>query len=239
MVDTTAGSGLPTPAQMRTLYEASLAAWHARRMREASQAVIIGNIALAICMLGTVLVVMHSRWVGTAGPFVACGLVYGDLAVMFLSFRWMKRQRAHSLVTVVDRREEEVRQAVARPWRAVAVLFAFLIFQAVCVMGWSIGLRHMSNSAILASLSVAPLIGILFFVRRFMVFRLWEDLLFAGCVVVAYTPFFLGSWDLTPLSFVSLILVILGAASLHSRWVVWTRSLAAMGGEDCAEEVRP
>ncbi len=238
MVDTTAGSGLPTPAQMRTLHEASQAAWHARRMREASRAVITGNIALALCMLGTVLVVMHSRWVGTAGPFVACGLVYGDLAVMFLSLRWMKRQRAQSLVTVVDRREEEARKAVARPWRAVAFLCALLVFQAVCVIGWSIGLRHMSNGAILASLAVGPLIGILFFVRRFMVFRFWEDLLFAGCVALAYAPFFLGSWDLTPLSFVSLVLVIPGAASLHSRWVVWTRSLADVGGEDSAEEVR-
>ena len=83
MVETMAGGSLPTPAQMRTLHEASQAAWNARRMREASRAVITGNIALALCMLGTVLVVMHSRWVGTAGPFVACGLVYGDLAIWF------------------------------------------------------------------------------------------------------------------------------------------------------------
>jgi hypothetical protein len=189
-------------------------------------------------MLGTVLVVMHSRSMGTAGPFVACGLVYGDLAVMFLSLRWMKRQRAHSLVTVVDRREEEVRKAVARPWRAVAVLFALLVFQAVSVIGWGIGLQHMSNGAILASLSIGPLIGIFFFVRRFVVFRFWEDLLFAGCVALAYAPFFLRSWDLIALSFLSLLLIIPGAASLHSRWVAWTRSLADMGGEDSSEEVR-
>jgi uncharacterized membrane protein len=223
---------------MRTLHEASQAAWYARRMREASRAVITGNIALALCMLGTVLVVMHSRSMGTAGPFVACGLVYGDLAVMFLSLRWMKRQRAHSLVTVVDRREEEVRKAVARPWRAVAVLFALLVFQAVSVIGWGIGLQHMSNGAILASLSIGPLIGIFFFVRRFVVFRFWEDLLFAGCVALAYAPFFLRSWDLIALSFLSLLLIIPGAASLHSRWVAWTRSLADMGGEDSSEEVR-
>jgi len=223
---------------MRTLYEASQAAWNARRMREAARAVITGNIALAICMLGTVLVVMHSRSMGTAGPFVACGLVYGDLALMFLSLRWMKRERAHSLVTVVDRREDEVRKAVARPWRAVAVLVALLGFQALSVIGWSIGLRHMSNAAILASLSIGPLIGILFFVGRFMVFRFWEDLLFAGCVALAYAPFFLRSWDLTPLSFLSLLLVFTGAASLHSRWVAWSRSLADLGGEDSPEEVR-
>ena len=67
MVDTTAGGSLPTPAQMRTFYEASQAVWNARRMREASRAVITGNIALGICMLGTVLVVMHSL-LGSAGP---------------------------------------------------------------------------------------------------------------------------------------------------------------------------
>ncbi len=238
MVDTAAGSGLPTPAQMRTLHKAYQAGWYARRMREASRAVITGNIALALCTVGTVLAVMHSRWVGTAGPFVACGLVYGDLAVMFLSFRWMKRQRAQSLVTVVDRREEEVRKAVARPRRAVAVVCALLVFQAVCVLGWNIAFHYMSNWAILTSLSITPLIGILFFVRRFGVFRFWEDLLFAGGVALAYAPIFLGSWDLAPLSFLSLSLVIPGTASLHSRWVAWTRSLADLGNEDSSEEVR-
>jgi hypothetical protein len=238
MADTTAGGSLPTPAQMRTLYEASQAVWYARRMREASRAIITGNVALGLCILGTVLVVMHSRWVGTAAPFVACGLVYGDLVILFLSLRWMKRQRTQSLVTVVDRREEEARKAVARPWRVVAFLCACLVFQVVSIIGWRIALRHMSNPAILASLSISPLIGILYFVRRFVVFQFWEDLLFAGCVALAYAPLFLQSRDLSPLSFLSLLLVILGAASLHSRWVTWTRSLADMGSEDISEEVR-
>ena len=73
-----------------------------------------------------------------------------------------------------------------------------------------------------------------------MVFRFWEDLLFAGCVALAYVPLFLRSWDLTPLSFLSLLLVIPGTVSLHLRWVAWTRSLADMGVEDISEteEVR-
>jgi hypothetical protein len=238
MADTTAGGSLPTPTQLRTLYEASQAASYARRMREASRAIIIGNIALGLCMLGTYLGVMHSHWAGAAAPFVTSGLVYGDLAILFLSLGWMKRQRAHSLVTVVDLREEKVRTAVARPWRVAAFFFAAVVFWVVSVIGWSIALRHMSNPAILASLSIGPLIGILYFVRRFVVFQFWEDLLFAVCVALAYAPFFLQSWDLSPLSFLSLLLVILGAASLHSRWVTWTRSLADMGSEDISEEVR-
>jgi hypothetical protein len=193
--------------------------------------------ALALCIVGTVLVVTHSRAVGTAGPFVACGLLYGDLLVVFLSLRWLRRQRAHSQVTVVDRREEEVRKAIARPKNAVAVLCALFAFQIVSFIVWSIGFRHMSNGAILASLSIGPLIGLLFFVRRFVFFRFWEDLLFAGCVALAFLPFFLRSWDLTPLSFLSLFLVILGTASLHARWVAWTRSLVEMGSEDTSEEV--
>jgi hypothetical protein len=231
MVDTTAGGSLPTPAQMRTFNEASQAVWHARQMREASRAVITGNIALVLSMLGAVLVVMHSHWVGTAAPFVTSGLVYGDLAILFLSLRWMKRQRAHSLVTVVDRREEDVRKAVSRPWRAVAVLCAFLVIYVVSVIGWRIALRHMTNPAILVSLSITPLIGIVFFVRRFVVFQFWEDLLFAGSVALAYSPLFVPAWDLVPLSFLALLLVILGTAFLHSRWVNWTRSLAEIGEE--------
>ncbi len=96
----------------------------------------------------------------------------------------------------------------------------------------------MSNGAILASLSITPLVGILFFVRRYMVFRFWEDLLFAGCVALAYAPFFLRTWDLTPLSLLSLLLVIPGTVSLHSRWADWSRSLADMEGENSPEEVR-
>ena len=97
----------------------------------------------------------------------------------------------------------------------------------------------MSNSAILASLSIGPLLGMLFFVRRFVIFRFWEDLLFAGCVALAYAPFLLGAPDdLSLLNFLSLFLVLIGVASLHSRWLSWSSSQTVMGSEEIPEEVQ-
>jgi hypothetical protein len=238
MVDISAGGSLPTAAQMQTYYEASQAVWRAQRMREASRAVITGNIALSLCVLGTVLAVIHSPSVGMAGPVIADALILGYLAIAVLSLRWMMRQRSQSLVTVVHRQEENVRRAVARPSRLVTILLAAVVFQVVSIIGWRIAFDHMSNAAILASLSICPFGGIVCFVRRFVAFHLWEDLLFAGCVALAYAPLFLRSWDLTPLCFLSLALVIPGVASLHYRWVEWTRSLADMGNEESFEEVR-
>ena len=44
----------------------------------------------------------------------------------------------------------------------MAVLFAAVVLQAVSMIGWSIAFPHMSNAAILASLSICPLGGIVF-----------------------------------------------------------------------------
>ena len=238
IVDTTAGGDLPTPAQIRTFNEVTQAGWQARRMLEVSRVFITGNMAFGLCLLGTIVVVMNSNWVGSAGPIVMAGLVWGYLIALFFSIRWLKRQRAKSLVTVLDRREDEARKAPATRRRVAAVFFLAYVFQAICCLAWGIAFRHMSNTAILVSLSLGPIIGIGFFVRRFVLFQFWEDLLFAGCVVLAYAPMFLRRWDLTPLSFLALVLVIAGGCSLNHRWVTWTRSLADMGGEDAFEEVR-
>jgi hypothetical protein len=239
MVDTIAGGELPTPAQMQTFHEVARAVQSARRMREASRAVITGNVAFVFCLVGAVLVVTHSRWGGSAGPFVIVGLMFGYFAGLILSLQWMKRQRARSLVTVVDRREEEARAAVARPWRATAVVLGFVVFQAASAIGWSVAFRHMSNAGILASLSLGPIIGMLFFVRRFVVYRFWEDVLFATCVALAYAPLFFRTRDVSLLSALALVLVVLGTASLHARWVAWTRTLADAESDDAPEEVRP
>ena len=119
-----------------------------------------------------------------------------------------------------------------------AFFFLAIVFQAICGLAWGIAFRRMSNTAILASLSLGPIIGIGFFVRRFVLYLFWEDLLFAGCVVLANAPMFLGRWDLTPLSFLALVLAIAGGCALNHRWVTWTRSLADLGGEDAFEEVQ-
>jgi hypothetical protein len=238
MTDYPAGGDLPTADQMRSLLAVSEAARQARRVREASRAIITGNIAAIFCLFGTVLSLMHSEWVSPDAPFLLCGLVYSYLAILYFSIRWMKRRQARCTVTVTDRREEAARTAPARPRQAVAVVLAIILFQIVAGVGWLIAFRHMSNAAILFAFGVCPLLGVLFFTYRFASFLLWEDLLFAGCVALAFGPFLLEASDLAPLSFASLLLVAIGTASLHSRWSRWVRSVEDTGPEDATAEAQ-
>jgi hypothetical protein len=239
MRDPTTSDALPTPDQMRNYFAAARAAWQTRRLRESSRAVITGNIAFVACLISVVLVVMQSDWFDGAGPFVMCGLLFGYIACLIVSLRWMMRQRSRSSVMVIDRREAEVKQAKGHPRQVAVIFFAFVVFQTLAIALWKVAFQHMSNSAILAALAIGPALATGFFVYRFVVFRFWEDLLFAVAVVMAYTPFFLQDWRLTPLSFASLAAVVVGTVCLHRRWVHWARSLPREDTEEAtAEEVR-
>jgi hypothetical protein len=238
MHDPTTSDALPTPDQMRNYFAAAKAAWQTRRLREASRAVITGNLAFGACLLGTLLVVVHSDWFVGAAPFLMCGMLFGYLACLLASLRWMKRQRSRSSVTVIDRREAEAERARAHPVRTAVFFFAFFIFQMLALFFWSAAFKQMSTPAILATLAVAPVLAAGFFVYRYVEFRFWEDLLFAAAVVAAYTPFLLQAWGLTPLSFVSLAGVVVGTICLDRRWVAWARSLPPEDGERTAVEVR-
>jgi len=219
MIDAIAGGDLPTPNQMRNFYAAERAAWSARRMREASRAVVTGNIALLASLLGITLTVIHSAWLDNVGPFVACALTVGGLATAFLSVRWAKRSHDRSPVSVLDRREEAAR--TIRPRRsAIAIL---ICIQVVSVVGWTLAFRHLSQAGIFALLAIGPMIAIGYFVWRFASFRFWEDLLFAIAVALAYLPFFLR--DYTAVAFLSVPIIMFGTASLHARWSTWSRSL--------------
>jgi hypothetical protein len=129
-------------------------------------------------------------------------------------------------------------RALAHPVRVAAVISGLFLFQMLATVLWSVAFRHMSNATILAALAVAPALATGFFVYRFVVYRFWEDLLFAAAVLMAYTPFFVHAWDLTPLSLAALAVVIVGTVSLHRRWVHWTRSLPAEDGDEGVKEVR-
>ncbi len=219
------GDALPTSSQMRNLTNAAEAAWHARQLREASRAFITGNFVLGICLLGTLLVVVHDDSVPGA-PFVMCGLLAAYLVEMILAFRCMSRQRAQGIVTVISRREQEVRSAAVRPWRVATTFFVLFTLQAVMVGVWSIALPRMTTQTILVVLAGLPVLGVASFVRRYVEFRLWEDLLFAASVALAYVPFVFQAWALAPLSFLALLMAAVAMLCLHRRWMRWTRSMA-------------
>ena len=255
MIDTLVPPELPMPEQMRALNQSMVAAWHARRMREASRGIFIGNIAMAICLASTELVVMHlcsadrgtrpgsdgpsHSWAQDIGPFLALGLLGVYFAGLFFSLRWLKRHRYSNSVTVVDRNEEEARKAVTRPKRAIAILLGILIFLSLGTFGWIFAFRNMSNQAIVISLFIGPCMAAVFFIFRFVSFRFWEDLVFAGSAILAFVPmFFILRYDVSFLSFVSLGLVVAATASLQYRWIVWTRSLEKREAETDIMEAR-
>ena len=105
----------------------------------------------------------------------------------------------------------------------------------------------MSTATHLASLAIFPLMCIGFFIYLAVSLAFWEYFLFAMCIPLAYLPIFFHPGPTTPLSSLALILVIVstasmvlvivGAASLYHRWEVWSRSLDDLESEQAGEEV--
>ncbi len=232
MVDTLVTDGLPTATQMRKLHIARRAAWQARRMREASRATITGNIAMGIGVLGTALVFVHSGRSIASAPFAIFGLLAGYLLYFFLTFLWWKRQRERCVVTVFAQYEGQSNRTVALPWKMTVVVLVCYSVLFAGMVGKIFPFPIVSLTAIMENLSLCCLaLTVVFFVVRFVAFQFWEDLLLVASAVLAYTPFFLSNWEYTPLCFLSLFLVLLGTASLQTRWTTWTHAIAMVGNE--------
>ncbi len=244
MHDPTTTDALPTPEQMRNYLAAAKCARQARRLREASRAIITGNVAAAAWLFETILVIMHAGWLDNDGSrddvrmLAFSGTIIGCVACMVLSLRWLKRQRSRSSVYVLDRGEAEAQRAPAHPVRAVMILISVCIFQGLGGVLWMIAFRHMSNAAIIAALTVGPLLAVGYFVYRFVIFLFWEDLLFAAGVTLAWTPFLFQAWHLAPLCLAAFPMLIVGTICLHFRWVQWQRSSALQNAGAASEEVR-
>ncbi len=232
MFDTSVVDGLPTANQMRKLHDARRAAWQARRMREASRATITGNIAMGIGVLGTALAYVHSGRSIASSPYAMFGLLAGYLLYFFLTFLWWKRQRDRCVVTVFARCEEQSNRTVALPWKMTVVVLVCYSVLFAGMVGKIFPFPIVSLTAIMENLSLCCLaLTVFYFVVRFVAFQFWEDLLFAASVLLAYTPFFLSNWEYTPLCFLSLFFVLLGTASLQTRWTTWTQAIATVGYE--------
>jgi len=243
MNDPATTDALPTPEQMRNYFAASKSARQARRLQEASRAIITGNIAGAVCLVETVLVMLHAGLARDDGSpdevwmFALCGVGWGFIACMFLSLRWLRRQRLRSPVYVLNRLEAEARQLPPRPFATKVILIGYSI-GTFLLFGLSfVAFRHMSSAAILASLSVGPLIAVGYFVYRFVSFLFWEDVVFAAAVALAYMPFPFMAWRLAPLCLAAFPMVIGATLSLHLRWVRWQRSVALHNPEAPSQEV--
>lgn len=236
MIETS--SELPTPSEMRAFDEANRASWQAVRMREASRALVPGSIAFWVCLPGTWLSLVINA------PLVLIALIFGYLGCVFWAIRHIKGQRRKSLVKVTDRLDDEF---AAKPRKAVLYFLGVWSYCVLCGIGWSILRQHMSTATHLASLAIFPLMCIGYFVYRAVRLALWEYFLFALCVPMAYMPILLYPRPTRPLNSLavnlmivstsSLVLVIVGTASLYHRWEVWSRSLDDLASEQADEEV--
>jgi hypothetical protein len=233
MNDPATTDALPTPEQMRNYLAASQSARQARRLQEASRAIITGNIAGAACLGETILVAFHAGWFvrddGSPDEFrmlTFSGGVWGLIACMFLSLRWLRHHRLRNPVYVLSRVEAEAKQLPARPIATMVIIICYFIGTFMVSGLWFVAFRHLSSSAILAILSVGPVIAFGYFVYRFVRFLFWEDLLFAAAVVLAWIPFPFMAWYLAPVCLAALPMVIMATLGLHLRWIRWQRSFA-------------
>lgn len=230
MHDPAASDALPTPEQMRNYFAAAKSAKKARRLREASRAIITGNIAALGCLLGISLVLGHARMFLE----LDAGL-FGYIALAVLSLSWMKRQRLRSSVYVLD--QFETQPVPSRRALVFAVLISLFIFFGMSVAFFTtIDVNRLSQTAIIAVLSLGPLAVVGYFACRCVIFRFWEDLLFAVAVALAYLPFPFQAWHLAPLCLLTWPMVIVGTICLHLRWVRWQRSASIQNAETVGEE---
>jgi len=235
---TETSSEMPTPSEMRAFDEANRAAWRAARMREASRALVTGHIALYVCLPGICV------FLGTHAPLLLLALLFGYLGLLSWAIRRIKRQRLKSHVKVTDRGEEEL----AAQRKSVRYVLGWTSYIVLCLIGWAVLRRHMSTAAHLASLAIFPLMCIGYFVYWAVRLALWEHFLFAACIPLAYLPILLYPGPPSPqsslvlvlvlviVSTASMVLVIVGAASLYHRWEVWSRSLDDLASEQAGEE---
>ena len=243
MHEPTTSDALPTPEQMRNYFAAAQSAQKARRLQDASRAILTGNTATAVCLVETALVVDHAGWTHSADGsgdtgrmFLLDVVLFGYIALAVLSLRWLKRQRSRSSVYVLS--QFEAQRVPASRVRVVAMLTFVFMALGMGVMLWTIDVNRVSQSAIIAFLSIGPLAAVGYFIIRFVMFRFWEDLLFAVAVALAYLPFPFQAWHLAPLCLLSFPMVLVGTACLHYRWVRWKRSSAFQNAESAGEEVR-
>ena len=230
MRDPSTSDALPTPEQMRNYFAAGKSAQKARRLQEASRAILTGNIAAAVCMMQTMLVLVHAEMF-----FVNAIVVFGYVALAILSLRWRKRQRPRSSVYVLA--QVEAQPPPTRRVRARMLLLFVVILLGEGVAFLAIDVNRIPQWSIIACLSVGPLAAVGYLVYCCAVFRFWEDLLFAAAVALAYLPFPFQAWHLAPLCLASFPMVIVATTCLHFRWVRWQRSVSPQNVEAAGEEV--
>jgi hypothetical protein len=162
------------------------------------------------------------------------GLVMIGFATWFLlSLRWLFGLRSSGGVKVVDRIEVNLNEIRKHPIRRLVPGYALTL---AFLLAWSYLFKTMPYSGIMIVMWTVVAIYSGFFVGRFFLFHLWEDLLFAASVALAWGLYLLQARQLASLAIVPPLAVIVGTVCLHHRWRNWVRSLPASEAEPASPE---
>jgi hypothetical protein len=245
MIDSSAGSAaqdrpIPDPRAERpltaqsALRDADRAARQARRLLEASRGILSGNIALISCLPATLMAWWQAG--GDRNRLLGALVMIGSAAWVAVSLRWMVRLRSSGGVRVVDRVEANLDAIGKHPFRRLAPAYA-LTFGAF--LAWSYLFEVLPYSGVV--IAMWSVTGVLtgFFIARFVLYRFWEDLLFAASVASAWALYLLPVGRLAPLAIVPPQAIIVGTICLHRRWRAWVRSLPAPGDAEAASGACP
>jgi hypothetical protein len=218
------------------LQEADRAAWQARRLLDASRGILMGNIAMGICLIATHLLWWEVARDGDGSRVVGALVMIGFAVWMVVSIRWMVRLRSSGEVKVVDCIETNLSAIREHPIRRLAPSYALVLG---ATLAWTYLFKVMSNQGIVIAMWTVTAAFAGLFVGRFFRFHFWEDLLFAASVTSAWSLYLLHARHLAPLAIVPLLAVIVGTVCLHQRWRNWVRSLPAteagpLSPEDCS-----
>lgn len=237
-------AGMPMTVE-GALREADRAALQARRLLDASRSLLTGNIAMGCCLPPLMMITV--RFLRNDRDFWLWMMVVPMFLGWVVASTWvLVRHRSAGEVKVVDGLALEVRQLKERPSRfpGFAIRLPGFIVPAsvgLVVGSWllryKVGLYvvwHLKqwlpapiNSIVFFSsfiLLVVILIGL--FIGRFVVYRFWEDILFAASIALAWVlPALLPRGDgLAVLAAIPVLAVIVGTTSLNRRWRLWFRT---------------
>jgi hypothetical protein len=203
-------------------HNADQAARHARRLLDASRAILTGNIALFCCLPATLMiwwdVAPDGNWSRVVGALVMVAFVVW----VVVSAIWLGRWRSLDGIQVVDSIEANLNAIRKHPFRRLAPSY-LLVFGAMLL--WSYLFKVMTYSGVVVTMWIVVIALTGIFSTRLVCFRFWEDLLFAVSVASAWSLYLLQARRLAPLAIVPPLAIIVGTVCLHRRWRNWVRGL--------------
>ncbi len=206
-----------------SLLRADRAAWRVRRLMDSSRCLLTGNMAFLCCLPATIMSswsLVEADWARILGALVLFIAEFG----IVVSFLRMGRLRAMAGLEVVDRVEVNLKEFGKIPnRRRVGFLTLYVAYMILCTILFT---KVLPFWGMIAGMWLGAAFMAGFFVRRFVLFQFWEDLLFAASILMAWSLFLsqLRTEYMKILVLMPPLEVLVGTTFLYMRWREWARS---------------